>query len=218
MAFIDDLSLVVDLMILVIVIVFYTGLMVWFEMRRKDPVRAVSHLRSGALVLGLLGATLGLIAMWGEFTWTLPASYNLFFYDPMVLLALLLVSFAAAVRFQLPTHLVGLLGAVVGLGVIFYGVRADQLGLTKDVFETYLLYLGFGAVAIGSYPATLFVDWFVVGPTKPGADPLPSSATPNYPWIWRILLGLFLALVVLAGIAAVAYGIDIAWGHLASAP
>ena len=143
--------------------------------------------------------------------------HNLFF-AMLVLLGFLLVAFSLAVRLKFPTHMVGMLGAVIGLGVLFYGVRAYQLNLTKEPFETLLMYLAFGGVAIMSYPATLFVDWFVVGPSVPGADPLPSPPTPNYPWIWRILLGLFLLAVILAGLAAVFYGIDAAWGHLASPP
>jgi len=136
----------------------------------------------------------------------------------LILLSLLLVAFALAVRLRFPTHFVGMLGVLIGLGVWFYGVRAYQLSLTKDLLETLLMYLAFGGVSVMSYPATLYADWFVVGPAHPGADPLPSPPTPNYPWLWRVLLGMFLAAVVLAGIAAVFYGVDAAWAHLASPP
>jgi len=111
-----------------------------------------------------------------------------------------------------------MLGVIIGLGVFVYGVRAYQLGLTKDPLETYLTDLAFGGVAVLSYPATLFFDWFVMGPTIPGADSLPSTPTPNYPWFWRILLGRFMAAEFLAGIAAMLYGVDAAWTHLASPP
>jgi uncharacterized membrane protein len=223
MAFIDDLGLVLDLLILVTAAVFYTGIMVWFETSRKDLARAQSHLRGGALLLGLLGSIIGLIAIWGELTWPFGfaaplSSYNPFFFDPLLLLALLLVAFALAVRFRYPTHFVGMLGVIVGMGIAFYGTRGYQIGLTKDPLETFLMYLAFAAVAIGSYPATLYIDWFVVGPTNPGADPLPSDPTPQFPKMWMILLGLFMFIVVLAGVAAVLYGINTAWSHLASPP
>jgi uncharacterized membrane protein len=223
MSFIDDLSLVVDLLILLCATVFYTGVLVWFEFRRKDGVRAYTHLRAGALLLGALGVVLGLFAAWGEFTWPIngfpgATSYDLFFFDVLFLLALLLVSFAVAVWKQLPTHFVGMFSVLIGLGVLFYGVRAYQLSLTLEPLETLLMYLAFGGMAILAYPATLFVDWFVVGPQVPGADPLPSAPTPEYPWIWRVLLGLFLTAVILAGVASVLYGINIVWGHLASPP
>jgi putative membrane protein len=227
MTFTDDLTLVLDLLILVAVTVFYTGLTVWFEMRRKDRLRAQTHLREGALLMGTLGGVLGVIALWGEFTWPLNvpvmgsnvlAAYDLLFFDSLVLLALLLVSFALAVYFRHPTHLVGMLGVVIGSGIIYYGYRAWTLSLTLEPLETLLLFLGFGAVAILSYPVTLYIDWFVVGPTVPGADPMPSDPTPRYPMMWNLWLGLFLAVLLLAGIAALFYGFDSAWAHLATPP
>lgn len=218
MAFVDDLTLILDLLVLVTATVFYTGFFVWLETRRKDPDRAVSHLREGATLLALLGALIGVIALWGEFTWPLPGTYDLYFFDPLILLSLLLVAFGATVRLNYPTHFVGMLGVVVGSGIIYYGARAYILGLTKDPLETLLLYLGFGAVAILSYPVTLFIDWFVTGPKTPTTAPLPSDPQPTYPWLWTVLLGMFLLVVVLAGIAAIAYGFSTAWSHLESAP
>jgi putative membrane protein len=227
MTFTDDLTLVLDLLILVACAVFYTGFMVWLEMRRNDRVRAQAQLREGALVMGCLGAVLGLVALWGEFTWPLNASvagsnvlaaYDLLFFDSLVLLAFLLVSFAIAVNLRRPTHIVGMLGVVIGFGIMYYGYRGYTLSLTLEPLETLLLFLGFGAVAVLSYPVTLYLDWFVVGPSVPGVDPLPSDPTPRYPKMWTLLLALFLAVVVLAGIAALFYGFDTAWAHLANPP
>ncbi len=219
MAFIDDLTLVLDLLVLIAATVFYTAFFVWLHSRRKDPDRAQTHLREGGFLLGILGALVGIIALSGELTWPLPGAYNLFFFDPLLMLSLLLLSFWAATWFRLPTHFVGMLGVVVGSGVIYYGARAYILGLTKDPLETFLMYLAFGGVAILSYPATLYVDWFVTGPKVPGVDPLPGgSPTPSYPRVWAALLGLFLIVVVLAGIAAVLYGFSTAWGHLQNPP
>lgn len=223
MGFVDDLTLVLDLLILITVAVFYTGVMVWFEAGRKDLARANTHLQAGALMIGLLGGLMGVFSVWGELAWPITGfpgaqSYDLFFYDVLILLSFLLVAFALAVRSRYPTHMVGMLGAVIGLGVLFYGARAYQLSLTKDPLETLLMYMAFAGVSVMAYPTTLFVDWFVVGPTVPATDPLPSHPTPDYPWLWRILLGIFLASVVLAGVAAVLYGVDAAWAHLASPP
>jgi putative membrane protein len=227
MTFTDDLTLVLDLLILVACVVFYTGFMVWLEMRRKDRPRAISHLREGGLVLGGLGAVIGLIALWGEFTWPLAvnvngtnvlAAYDLLFFDSLVLLAFVLVSFALAVTYHRPTHFVGMVGVVAGSGIIYYGCRAYLLSLTLEPLETLLLFLGFGAVAIASYPVTLYLDWFVTGPEVPTSAPLPSDPTPAYPRMWTVFLGAFLILVVLAGVAALFYGFDTAWAHLAAPP
>jgi len=229
MTFTDDLTMVLDLLILVACTVFYTGFMVWLEVRRGDKARAHMQLREGSVVLGILGGILGLFALWGEFTWPLDvtvngtnllASYDLFFFDALTMLAILLISFAIAVNLRLPTHFVGMLGVVVGFGIMFYGYRAYTMTnpLTLDPLETFLLYLGFGATAVLSYPATLFVDWFVVGPQVPNVDPLPTDPKPRYPLMWTLLIALFLIVVLLAGIAALFYGFDTAWAHLAAPP
>jgi len=223
MGFIDDLSLILDLLVLVPAAIFYTGVMVWFEVRRKDLVRAGNHLREGAVLLGLLGLVIGIFALWGELTWPIngfptATSYDLFFFDVLTLMAILLVAFALAVRMRYPTHMVGMLGVIIGIGVLFYAFRAYQLSLTLQPLDTLMTYLAFGAMSIMSYPATLYIDWFVIGPTTPGADPLPSDPTPAYPKMWWGLLGLFLLSVFLSGLAAVLYGVTVVWGHLGAPP
>lgn len=211
---IDNLSLIVDLLILVAVAVFYTGFVVWFNYGRRDLDRARAGLREGALLLIGLGGIIGIIALWGEMTFPLFGSYNTFFFDPLTMLAVLILAFGLAVWLRLPTHFVGVLGVVVGSGIIYYGARAYQLGLTTEPLETFLLYTAFGGLAIVSLIPTLFIDWFIVGPAHPNVQPIASSATPEDPRMWRALLGLFLAVAFLAGLAALLYGFSIAWSHL----
>lgn len=227
MTFLDDLTLVLDLLILVTVSVFYTGVTVWFEMSRNDGPRARAHLRQGGLMAGILGALMMLIALWGEFTWPLSlvingsnvlAAYDLLFFDALMMLSLLLVGFAIAVSLRLPTSPVGVLGIVIGAGIMYYGYRGYTLSLTKDPLETLLMYLAFGAVAIMSYPVTLFIDQYVVGPAHPESSPMPADPKMSYPMLWMAVNALFLVFVVLAGAAAVAYGFSTAWAHLAAPP
>jgi len=223
MGFVDDLSVIVDLLVLVAVVIFYTGFLVWFHtLYKKDAPRAYTHLREGGFVLALLGSLIGLFAIWGEFVWPLTFQtpggpftvYNIFFFDPLILLSLLLVGFGAAVWFKLPTHFIGVMAVVSGGGVIYYGYLGYQNNLTLDHLETFLLFLVWGVMAIASYGATLFVDWFVIGTQNPNAGPLASSPTPAFPRMWTVLILLFLVVVVLAGVAAIWYGQDITWGHL----
>lgn len=228
MTFLDDLTLVLDLLVLVACVVFYTGFMTWLEMYRKDRTRAVAQLRAGSILIGMLGVVIFLIALWGEEAWPLAvvlpngtnvlAAYDLFFFDSLMLLSLLLIGWGVLVYAKLPTHYIGMFGVVVGFAIGFYGYRAYNIGLTLDPLETFLLYLAFGGMAILSYPVTLYVDWFVLGPVVPGTDPLPSDPTPRYGWMWTSFIWLFLIVVVLAGIAALWYGFDAAWAHLASPP
>ena len=229
MTFVDNLSLITDLLILVPCLVFYTGFMIWINMRRKDLPKAQSSLREGATALGVVGFVIGLFAIWGSETWPLNvtvagsnilASYDLFFFDVLVLLAVLLVAFAITVNLKLPTHFVGMMAVVTGFGVGFYGYRAYGISLTLDPLQTYLLYLAFAATSVLSYPATLYVDWFVNGPTNPGAAPISSDPTPRpqFRMMWNFLIGFFLLVTALAAIAAIWYGFDIAWAHLAAPP
>ncbi len=212
---VDNISLIVDLLILATVAVFYTGFYVWFNFRRKDLDRAVTGLREGALLLVIVAFITGIIALWGEITFPLPGSYNVFFFDPLGLFALLIGAFGLAVWFRLPTSFVGVFGVVVGSGVILYGARAYQLHLTMDPLETFLLYVAFGALAIASLVPALFIDWFIIGPKVPNVQPIPSTETPAYPRMWTALLGAFMALTFLAGLAAMLYAINIVWAHLA---
>ena len=114
----DNISLVVDLLILLAVTVFYTGFFVWFNFLRQDPDRAEAALRQGAALMGLFGLVFAALSFWGEMTFPLFGSYNTFFFDPLVMLSVLMIAFGAAVWFRLPTHFVGILGVVVGSGTI----------------------------------------------------------------------------------------------------
>lgn len=227
MTFTDDLTLVLDLLVLVTCAVFYTGVTVWYNLSRGDLGRARAHLREGSIVMGGLGGLLGVFALWGEFTWPLfltfgngnvLAPYDILFFDSLTMLAFLLVAFAVAVNLRLPTHMVGVLGIFIGAAIFFYGYRAYNLSLTLQPLETFLMYLAFGGVAILSYPATLFVDLYVVGPQNPEVQPFTDGPKPSYPVLWSAVAALFLVIVVLAGIAAIAYGYNTAWGHLANPP
>lgn len=218
MVSVDNLSIVVDLLIVLTVAVFYTGALVWFDYRRKDLDRAEKSLREGAWLIGLLGTITGVLAIWAEMTFPLSFGsntvYNVFFFDPLVMLAFLAISFTALVAFRLPTHYVGFMGVIAGIGILYYGIHGYQLGLTKEPLETLLLYIAFGAVAILLYIPTLFVDWFIVGPKVPSVQPVASGSTPEYPRMWMGLLGFFMAVVFLAGLAAILYGFSIVWSHV----
>ncbi len=231
MTFLDDLSIIIDLVILVPCLVFYTGFLVWLNLRKDDLPKAQASLRQGGTLLGIVGGVIGILALWGEMTWPLNvtvdgsnvlASYDLFFFDMLLLLAVLLISFAVAVNLRLPTHFVGMMAVVIGFGVGFYGYRGYTMSpaLTLDPLETFLLYIAFAATSVLSYPATLYVDWFVTGPTTPASAPLASDPKPRpqFRLMWNVLLGLFLLAVIGAAIAAVAYGFDIGWAHLAAPP
>lgn len=217
---VDNLSMVDDLLILVAVAVFWTGVVVWYNFYRKDIDRAQTQLRAGGLIALLLAVVIGIIAMWGELTYPFTGGesvYNTFFFDPLTMLAILLGAFGITVYARLPTHYAGILGILLGGGVIYYGYTGYNVSpqLTKDPLETFLLYLAFGALAIASIIPTLFVDLYVLGAKDPSVQPIAVDPTPSSPRLWTAALWIFLGIAFLAGLAALLYGFNIAWGHLA---
>lgn len=227
MTFIDPLTLVLDLLILVACAVFYTGFLVWLNMRDKQLARAQAQLMGGATILGILGGVILIIALWGATTWPLSVvidgnnvlgSYDILFFDALVMFGIVLVAFALAVHTGRPTSFVGVLGVVAGFGIMYYGYRAYLLSLTLEPLYTFLLYLAFGATAVLSFPVTLYLDWFVTGLSKKENQPYHSEDKPAYPWMWNLWIGAFLVVVVCAGVAGVYYGFTAAWAHLASPP
>ncbi len=218
MTFIDNLGIELDALILVTAAVFYTGFWVLWSFTRGSREEALRHLRGGAFVMGLLGSFLLLLGIWGEFVWPLPASYNLLFYDPTVMIGLLLVGFAVLVAFRLPTHFIGLVGVVSGSGVIYYGARAYRLGLTLEPLEMFAMFAAFGLLAIVAWPATWFVDREVTGAVPGGGASTAATGSGHLSNPWKVALLLFLAMAVLAGVAAILMGFNTVWDHLAAAP
>jgi uncharacterized membrane protein len=218
MAVTNNLSVILDLLIVVAAAVFYTGFLVWFSYRNKDLDRAEKNLRGGAWLLGFLGGLIGIFAFWAETTFPLTTGKstvdNVLFFDPLLMLAFLTVAFAVSIAVRFPTHYIGVMGAVIGCAVIYYGIHGYQLGLSTAPTDTVLLYGAFGTLAILLYIPTLFVDWFIVGPKVPSAQPIASSPTPANPRMWTGLLGLFLAVAVFAGVMAIIYGFSTVWTHV----
>jgi uncharacterized membrane protein len=166
--FIDDLALIEVLLLVTATIFVYGGVMAYLAMRRNDPAGVRSVLRGMAVPLGAVGAiTLGL-SVWGEMTWPFLASdgmagYNIFFFDPLLLLAIVLVAFAATIYLSARLQYVGVLALVAGGVTAFYGYTGYTASpaFTKDPFDTLLLYAGFAAAGIFALPATIAVDYFL---------------------------------------------------------
>jgi putative membrane protein len=162
--FVDTLAFQQVTLLIAAVMVCYVGVAAALAMRRNDAAGVRSALRSGAIPLGSVGAIATLIAIWGEIAWPLPGSYNILFTDVYMLfgvtLVVLAVSMAASARLQFA----GLFALVSGGVTIAYGWAGYGLNMTKDPFETFLLYGAFGLAGILAFPTTLFVDHFLAHP------------------------------------------------------
>ncbi len=164
MAFIDILALEEVTLLIAAVVVGYVGIIAFLAMRRNDTSGVSGALRGAAVPIGGLGAIVTALAIWGEAAWPLPGSYNILFTDVYLLFGLTLVILAISMAASLKLQYAGVFALVAGGVSIAYGWSGYQLGMTKDPFETFLLYGAFGLAGILSLPATLVVDRYLAHP------------------------------------------------------
>lgn len=226
MTFVDTLAFQLFTLAFVSGLLFYSGVIGYIAYRRYGPGRTFDHLRAQAVPLAGLGVIIAAIGLWGEIVWPLPGSYNILFFDPYVLLGIILIGFAVSIAFHARTQYVGLLAAFTGLLSIYYGANAYNLGLTKEPFEMFLLYVAMGGTAIFTFPVTLWLDRFVVVPTSPTPSPgeapstTPSGASAMTADV-KVLFGLFLIFLLFAAgsaIMALIIGGGALSSHLTTAP
>ncbi len=166
--FIDDLALIEVMLATVAALLAYAGVLIWWGIRTNDPRGVRGVLRGLSAPLALLGGALFAISLWGEMTWPFLASdglggYNIFFFDPLVMIAIVLVSYAIAAQFSLKLQYVGLIALICGAVTIVYGYTGYTAtpAFTKDPFDTLLLYLSFGVTGISAFPASVLVDYYL---------------------------------------------------------
>lgn len=168
MAFLDNLALIEVLLLLVAAVFAYAGVRVWWAMRSHQPESLRRMLKSTAVPVGVVGVITLSLALWGEMAWPFPAAYgmagyNIFFFDPLVLLGIVLLAYAVTAYFSLRLQYVGVLALVAGGVAAFYGWTGYTAhpAFTKDPFDTLLLYGGFGLAGVLALPSTVIVDWYL---------------------------------------------------------
>lgn len=115
-------------------------------------------LGSGSIPMALLGGYALITGLYGQFTWPLPGSYNILFYDVYTLMGLLMVGFAWAFKNGSRMSPVGFLSLLLGLMVLLYGVFGYLQGLTEEPILLLLLYIGYGFAGILGFPVTVMLD------------------------------------------------------------
>ena len=209
MTFVDTLAFQLFSLAFVSGLLFYSGLVGYVTFLRHGPRRTFDHLKAQAVPLAGLGIIITAIGLWGEIAWPLPGSYNILFFDPYVLLGIVLLGFALAVEFQWRTQYVGLLAMMVGLLSIYYGAEAYNLGLTKEPLAMFLLYLAMGGTAVFTFPVTLWLDRYVITPLSASATPSEGAGSVAAPVAQmtaevKVLFSLFLLFLLFAAGSAIA--------------
>ena len=226
MTFVDTLAFQLFSLAFVSGLLFYSGVVGYVTYLRHGARATFDHLKGQAVPLGGLGVIIGSIGLWGEIVWPLPGSYNILFFDPYVLLGVVLVAFSISVFFRWRTQYVGLLAAFVGLLSIYYGANAYNLGLTKEPLAMFLLYLAMGGTAVFTFPVTLWLDRYVIAPVA-SPDPPAADAASTAQKVAamtsevKVLFGLFLIFLLFAAgsaIAALWIGGGALPQHLTTAP
>jgi len=177
MPFVDTLAFQLFTLAFVSGLLFYSGLVGYATYRKFGPRRTLDHLKAQAIPLGGIGLIIFSIGLWGEVVWPLPGSYNILFFDPYVLLGMVLLGFAVCVNTGRRTQYVGLLAAMTGLLSIYYGSYAKYDALTKEPLAMFLLYVALGLTAVFTFPVTLWIDRMILEPSSTGTSAEGSTGT-----------------------------------------
>lgn len=169
-----------------------------------------------------------IIGFWGELTWpisvvsggtNLMGAYNILFYDPYLMLGMVLVSFSGLVLLRLSTRYAGLLAAMTGALSIYYGINAYILGMTKVPIVMLFLYLALGLTAIFTFPVTILIDHIIMEPIMENKSD--KVAPKPVTLMWKLAFAgfvIFLLFSAASAIMALTIGGGALAPHLASPP
>ncbi|MEM3863400.1 MAG: DUF981 family protein, partial [Metallosphaera sp.] len=158
MVFIDDLALMLFTLPLISILIAYTTIQSYLGFRKEGYQAIKKSLDDSIIPAGILGLVTLIISLWGEFTWTLPGSYNILFYDVYLLMGIIILSYSMAVYMGKRLQTTGIFALFVGLITIYYGVIGFNLGLTQEPLALLGLYVTYGLAGILGYPVTVFLD------------------------------------------------------------
>lgn len=204
MAFIDNLAYSLFILSFAGFLLLYVVTSVYLLYRKRE--RNYADVISAAKVpLCLVGAYMILMGMWGQFTWPLPGSYNILFYDPLVSFGLIMLAFGLSIHYKVKFEYVGFFGLMVGVMTIIYGVQGYSVGLTQEPIALLALYFFYGITGIFSYPVALIME------RLPGMQ--------KRPWVgWTLCLVVFWLALFAASLTSGYIGYSAIPAHLLSAP
>ncbi|MCL5430519.1 MAG: DUF981 domain-containing protein [Candidatus Marsarchaeota archaeon] len=228
MTFVDALAFQLFSLAFVATLLFYAGVSDYRTYLKRGFREAYLLLRSQAVLFGVMGIVVLIIGLWGEMTWPISVlsngsnvmgAYNILFYDPYLMLGMVLVSFAVCVMMRLNTRYAGLLALMTGALSIYYGINAYMLGLTEEPLFTLILYIGLGGTAIFTFPVTIFVDKIIIEPMH--GNKTDKNVKRFITWPWKLAhLGflLFLLFSAASALLALAIGGGALAPHLSNPP
>lgn len=226
--FIDILAFQLFTLAMVAILLFYSGISDYLAYVRRGFREAYRLLRAQATLFGIIGIVIIIIGLWGETTWPISVvskgvntmgAYNILFYDPYLMLGIVLASFSACVMLRLDTRYAGLLALITGALSIYYGINAYGLGLTQSPIAMLFLYGSLGLTAIFTFPVTIFIDGIIIGPML--ANKADKGSRRYVTMRWKLaFLGfvIFLLFSAASALIALAIGGGALAPHLANPP
>jgi len=161
-----------------------------------------AKIRSGSAVLAVLGFYTVVTGLYGQFTWPLPGSYNILFYDMYTLWGLFIVGLAWSLHSRAKLRPLGLFATLLGFMSLCYGITGYDLGLTQSPIALLGLYSLFGISGVLGYPITVLLE----------------SDGKNRQAIWKALGVAFVVALILGSLLAILIGTSAVPAHLASPP
>src|SRR5208283_5651401 len=99
MVFIDNLPMCLFAASFSAILVLYMTLGTFYKYRKGTKI-SFECIESGILPLSVLGVFMLIMGIVGELAWPLPGSYNILFFDPLVMLGIVLISFSLSVVYK----------------------------------------------------------------------------------------------------------------------
>lgn len=203
MAFLDDLAMELFTLTLVgVVSIYMTGTA--YLAYRKGEKNIEEIMKPGLMPLGILGGIIVVMGVYGEMTWPLPGSYNILFYDPYLILGLIILMMAVALGLKQKLQYTGIIALFAGAIAIYYGANAFLDRMTSNPIAMLGLYIAFGLTGMFTYPTTLIYDML------PGKGRVSKG--------WTVILVLFWIGLIVSAVLAAVTAIEAVPQHLLSPP
>lgn len=213
MSFVDELALelftvaFIGFLMDYVVLAMYRDYRARYVNKSNSKVSIDEHLRGSIYMFAGLALFVLVMGFYGELTWSLPGPYNLLFYDPYILLGIILLAFVLSVKHDQKLQYVGLVSLLAGIVLIEYGIVGYNLGYTHSPLALLGLYTAFGIAGIFAYPTTLVLDRYKA---KGSNKPLNAG--------WIITIVIFLMFITVGSLLAAYIGGAAIPAHLAAPP
>ncbi len=171
MVFVDTLAIELLFISMTTIMILYLTVDAYIRYRTTDGANIVEYLKDGIMPIALIGGLILIFGIYSDLTWPLQinspsaaansafAGYNLLFFDPLVLMGIVTLSFAITVKYGHRLQTFGIMALYSGVFSMYYGWMGYLQNKSSEPFDMFLMYVAFGAVGILSYPLTLMADY-----------------------------------------------------------